>query len=201
MKLGKVALKLRLNNNTRFEQRIFGAADIATLKDATLTEDMAFVIPLNDSAPPNTGDNHINQLVTEQFGVIVALKADIKQSDKTHLIPMDLIHNVRDEINSQILGWKIPDTDDDTSNYEGLIYYAGGTLIDINRAWVWWQYAYATTLRFCSPENTADEGTSELPAFLRAYAQYVLNPDDDFSMGGRSLPIPSNETDAEQLVE
>lgn len=200
MKLGKIALKIRLGN-TRFEQRVFGAADLETLTDATLTNELAFVIPLSDSAPANTNDNSVNQLITENFGVVVALKSDVSQADKTGLIPSDLLHTVREEIFKSVLGWQIPNTDDDKTCYEGLVYYIGGTLINFNRAWLWWQFTFGVTLRIDSLEHGVDVGTSELPLFEEVWAQYILNPDDSFSMGGRSIPLPVDEVDAEQQIK
>lgn len=186
-------------SKTRFGQRVAGAVDLGVVNPTTLNDEIAYVIPLNESASPNTYDNNINQVITEQFGVVVAIRNDRKQSDKTGIISGDLLHSVRDEIFSALLGWEIPITDDDISQYDGLVTYVSGSTIDFNAAWLWYQFTFATTIRLGECQST-DVGTSELPLFNKIWAQYIINPDDDFSSAGRSIPLPSDEVDAEQNI-
>ena len=53
MKLGPIVLKLRAAD-TRFENRIAGAAELAAALEGTLQKEMAFVIQLDENATPNT---------------------------------------------------------------------------------------------------------------------------------------------------
>jgi hypothetical protein len=192
MKLGPVALKLRASN-TRFGDRIAGAAEFGSVRNNTVNYETLFVIPLTDTVPDNSYDTSINQNIRQGFAVIVALLNDTSQADKLGLLAFDKIHDVRAEIWSSILGWEPPESD-------GVIGYAGGRLLAINRAWLWWQFDFEIDIRICD-EDGFDNESDSLPLFEKAWTQYKLNPEDGFSMGGVSIPLPSDEVDAEQLVD
>lgn len=192
MKLSPIVLKLRLSNTT-FGDRISGSADLSLAMSATLLEEMAFVIPLKGTPTPNKTDNSINQVIDETFGVVVALKNDTSQGDKTGLTANDRLHDIRAEIWSSILGWTIPGQESVTS-------YAGESLLDLNRAWIWYQFEFSSKLRI-DDDNGFDSGEDELPPFDKIYAEYMLSPNANLPWLG-SLPIDDTEkTDMVQNVD
>ena len=121
MRIGPIVLKLRLAQ-TRFGNRIGGTAELDLAKKYTLTNEMAFVVPIMETCKENEYDSGINQKITEQFGVIVALKNDTYQQDKSGLTAYDQLHDTRSEIFEALLGWEV-------SWAESLIYYAGGSIL------------------------------------------------------------------------
>jgi hypothetical protein len=189
MKLGYVALKLRLAN-TRFINRIGGAAAMALALDSTLADEMLFIIPLSETVTPNEQDNNINQIISEKFGVVVALRMDDDSTDKTGIKPFDKLQDVRDEIFGALLGWEMPDA-------ESLCSFAGGRLLDFNRAWMWYQFEFLVKTRI---EERIMQDETDVGWLKTIYAQYVLGEydEDDSTIeilrGGKPL-LPVEETD------
>ena len=72
MKLSPIVLKIR-TANTRFSNRVAGAAEMELALAHTLKQDTAFVIQLSESTPLNAYDGTINQKITETFAVVVGL--------------------------------------------------------------------------------------------------------------------------------
>ena len=169
MKLSPIVIKLR-SASTRFENRIAGAAELELAMNHTLKKDMAFVIQLDESVPANNYDNTINQKITERFAVIVALTNASSDKERTGVISHDMIHDVRAEIWSGILGWDNP-----AHNSEGIISYAGGKLLDISRAYLWYQFEFLAPIRI-DDDDGVDNGVSELPDFLEIYSQWEQSP-------------------------
>jgi hypothetical protein len=190
MKLGYVVLQLRIKE-TRFEDRIGGAAALQMALDSTLLDEMMFVIQLSDDTPPNEYDSSINQLVAEKFGVIVALKMDEDPTDETGIKAFDKLHDVREEIFGALLGWQMPGA-------ESLCYYRGGNLLDFNRAWLWYQFEFEVETRLT---DMVDVGVDDLGRLQRIYAQYVLGLWDDSEaapLEGVPPYLPIDEYDAAQ---
>lgn len=186
MKLSPVVLKLRLGNTT-FGDRIAGSADLATALKATLIDEMAFVVQLSGSASANDLDNSINQLIDERFGVIVALKNDNSQGDKTGLAAFDRLFTVRAEIFSSILNWRIPGQESVTS-------HVSERLLSLNRAWLWYQYEFSSSVRI-GPDDGFDTGEDNLPNFDQLYAEWIISPNVNLPFPG-NLPIgDTNITD------
>ncbi len=188
MQIAPVVLKLRLAD-TRFSNKIAGAAELAMALDGTLREEVAFVIQLGETCSPNEYDNHINQVVTERFAIIAAIKNDASQKDKTGLTAYDSLYSFRQELFNAILGWKMDQA-------ESLIYYRGGRVIEINRAWLWYQFEFEFTMRL--GESIADN-TEDLDWFNTIFAQYVLSPSANLPVG--NLPVNAFAPDMEQLID
>jgi len=167
MRLGYVVLKLRLAN-TSFENRIGGSAALALALESTLAQEMVFVIPLSETVPANAYDSGINQLITERFGLVVALKMDADPADKTGIRAFDRLHDVRAEFLSVLSGWEMPD-----AGVDSLVYYVGGRLLDFNRAWMWYQFEFEFQTRL---EEMTQPDTTDVGVLNKIYAQYVLGP-------------------------
>jgi hypothetical protein len=177
MKLGPIVLKLRLGN-TRFKENIAGAAELAYATKNTLLKECAFVIPISEISNPNLLDNGLNQKFTEKFGVIIAIRNDMDLKDRTGITAYDALYDVRKELFSCILNWQVIGT-------ESVIYYSGGNLLDINPAWIWYQYEFAMESRITDSDGVEDGYTDELEEF---YTQFVLSPSPIFPYDG-SLPM------------
>jgi hypothetical protein len=177
MKLGPIVLKLRLGN-TRFKENVAGAIELAYVSKNTLLKECAFVIPLSEICDTNLYHNGINQKFTEKFGVVVAIRNDLDLKDRTGLTAYDVLHDVRTEIFSSILNWQVLGT-------ESVIYYNGASLLDINTAWVWYQYEFSMESRLTEADGVEDGYTDELESF---YTQFVLSPSPIFPYEG-TLPI------------
>lgn len=189
MLISPVVIKLRLAE-TRFGNNIAGSAELALALRHTLTEEVAFVIQLGETCPPNEYDNHINQVITERFAIIAALKNDTTQRDKIGITAYDSLYEFREELFNSILGWQMDQA-------ESLVYYRGGRVIEINRAWLWYQFEFEFTKRLGEgiPDNS-----DELDSFDRIYAQYILMPDGDYDKIG-NLPTTVVDPDMTQIID
>lgn len=139
MRVGAVVLRLRWKE-TRFKNYVAGAAEMAAAMTGTLLQQSLFVVPLADEPEANVLENEVQQRVMQRFAVVVALKNDINQGDKYGIIAHDQLHDIRNEIFDAILGWEMPDG-------ESTIAYAGGRLLQIDPAWMYWQFEFEYRLR------------------------------------------------------
>ncbi|MBU2685921.1 MAG: hypothetical protein KKF27_21980, partial [Gammaproteobacteria bacterium] len=94
MKIGQIVLKLRLAE-TRFENRIGGAAELALAMTYALQKEMAFVVQMAETAKANMLDSGVSQLITERFAVIVALDNATSDRDKMGLTAYDSLFDIR----------------------------------------------------------------------------------------------------------
>jgi len=191
MKIGPVVLKLRLAK-TRFNNNIAGAAELSFALRGTLKEEMAFVVQLAENASANTLDSSVNQLVTERFGVIVALNNGVSDRDKTGLTAYDSLFDVRAQLWKALLGWEMEDA-------ETLISYSGGRVIGINKAQFWYQFEFQFGTRIDTCDDGVDDGTEDLPDFDKIYAQWVLAPSANLPVG--NLPVTIFDPDMTSLVD
>lgn len=190
MRLGNIALLLRLAE-TRFGNRVAGTAELDVALKNPLKAEAAFCVPLNDIADRHTGDAGINQKIIERFGVVVAITNDTTQTDRLGLIANDQLHDVRGELFRALVGLELNDTD-------GSISYVGGTLLQLTRAYLWYQFEFEIPSRIVSnDEGVADlQGRvvddrlqrSQLPDFNTIYANYILSPSAELPYTG-DLPL------------
>ena len=197
MKLGKIALKIRLAN-TDFGSNVAGAAELDLALKNTLLVESAFVIPLDDNVSENKEENTVNQTITERFGVVCGIKCDTNQSDKTGLKAYDRLHDIRGQLFRAILGWQLKEA-------ESIISYAGGSTQGIDGAWLWYQFnfqytsrvhSYGTLFRYCDIEenNTNENENWEVGSFEKLYANFILADDERLPYTG-SLPVPDGYPD------
>lgn len=193
MKLQPVVLKLRAAD-TRFGNKIAGAAQLAYALSNTLYEEMAFVIQLNEVASKKEYDSGVNQKIIERFAVVVALKNDTSSEDKTGIIAYDLIHTVRAQIWKALLGWQMGEGE------ESLIYYGGGKIFSLNAAYLWYQFDFEVESRIDNDDGV-EEGETDM--FNTIYAQYVLTPNSQIPVTGETPRLPANleEPDWSTLID
>jgi len=187
-----VVLQIRAAN-TRFTNRVAGSAELAAAQQFPLKEEMAFVVQVADSAPPNQGENHIDQLMTERIAIICALRNDNSKRDLLGFTAYSLVPEVRNELFVALLGWQPSDT-------EGIMYYAGGRIISVDMAWLWYQFEFEATTRL---QALYDPGAGALPYLTQIYTQWKIG-------GENMLPLPKdtelptnllNDPVIEELIE
>ena len=203
MRIVPIILRLRAAN-TRFQNNVGGSAELDIARKNTLKADMAFVIPLNEECPINPNDNDINQVITERFSIITALANDTTQKDKAGIIAYDLLHEVRSQLFKALLGWTI-------YGAESLIYYAGGQLLNISAAYLWYQFDFEYTVRvvgfdgYCDLQGSSLElegelkekmQSSQIPELRKIYTNYITWPSADLPYTG-DLPVDDNYPDVE----
>jgi hypothetical protein len=197
MKLGKIVLKLRLAN-TRFGIRIAGAAELESALNYTLSNETAFVIYLGEDSKENKDDNMIDQEITERFGIICCVKCDSTQSDKTGLIAMDALYDVRSDLFKAILGWQMQEA-------TSVITYRGGKFLGIDGAYLWFQYEFEFKSSVVSLieefrdiqivlNNIDEDETTEPNSFDRLYSNFVSPEDERLPYTG-DLPLPDGFPD------
>lgn len=192
MKIGPIVLKLRLAN-TRLENRIGGAAELALAMTYTLQSEMGFVVQMAETANANTVDSGINQKITERFAVIVALKNDSSDKDKMGFIAYDTLFDIRSEIFGAILGWQMPDA-------ESLVSYAAGRVVRVDRAYLWYQFEFFVDIRI-TDDDGVDTGADDLGYFDRIYAQWIKTPSEKMDLIGESLPITIVDPDMTSIID
>jgi hypothetical protein len=143
---------------------------------------------------------------------VVAIANGTVEDDLTGITSYDKLHTIRAEIFSALVGWD--------PGYNGPIVYRGGRLLDINRAWLWFQYEFEfpAILKTNSAaegelQETAYEGSTvvgpeELADFLKVYTQYIMTPSvkwqDCLKLlegEGNHLPITALAPDMTQIVD
>lgn len=186
MNLGLVALKIR-NASTRFGNRVVGAAELALAQEYTLKDETAFVVPLTEAATPNQNDTWVNQLIKENFGVIVALKNDKATTDKLGFKALDLHADVRAELLTALLGWTMP------SASAELVCYAGGRLVDVNPAWLWYMYEFTMVTRITSDEDGVDPALTAAftDLFMKVFTQWKIDGDPVLPLTGDAPQLPT----------
>jgi len=158
-----------------------------------LKKESAFVIQLSEAAANNGLEGAINQLITERFGVLVALDNGSSDRDKVGLIAYDTLAMVRSEIFKAILGWQM-------TGAESVVSYGGGKIAGINRAYLWYQFEFIVTTRI-TDDDGIDVGTAELGPFDTIYAQWILSPSAKLDALGENLPITVVDVDMTTVID
>lgn len=175
MNLGAVVLQIR-GASTRFVNRVAGSAELALAQQFPLREETAFVVQVADNAPNNQNDSGINQLMTERIAVIVALRNDNSKIDILGFEAYSLVDTVRNELFVALLGWPPPGA-------ESLMSYAGGRIVSIDPAWLWYQFEFEAGTRL---QALYDPNAGALPYLASFFAQYKPG-------GDAVLPLPDSE--------
>lgn len=195
MKLSPIVLRLR-NGNTIFGNEIAGAAEFGSVQQDTLEQNTAYVIQTLETAIPNDVENDVSQRLVEGFGVVVAIRNDQAQADKTGLTAYDSLFNIRKELWNILVGLILPDDDDGQYNVDGPIYYKGGVPLDINAAWLWYQFEFEFPARLKGAPQEFDLDDLETIA-----AQYVLTPNAQIPLtGAEPLSGAIADSDLDQII-
>ena len=188
MRIGPVVLKLRLAA-TRFGDMIGGAADFDSIQRETFGE-CAFVVPLAETASRNEQDTTVLQVLTEVFAVVVVLKNDTAQTDRLGIRAYDALDEARSQIFKGILGWEM-------DGYKTPVIYEGGRLLDLNAAYLWYQFEFSAE-RWITQEDGVEESVTTW--FNSIYAEYVLVPDSAIPHKG-PIPIGTPPADGAETID
>jgi len=195
MKIGALVLQLR-NTSTTFQGKVGGAAEYAFAKEGTLNTEMAFVLPVQESAETNTVDSTIIQTLTGQFAVVVAIKNDLNHKDKTGFQAYNRLHDIRQEMFEAFLGLDAYEIlDDDKLTTETLIYYRGGQILDFDRSFLWYQFTFEYRVGLESQIKQPD-----MPWFTRIYSQYEIAPSVNLPID-EALPVDSFSPVMDQMID
>jgi hypothetical protein len=188
VRIGYLATLLRAGETT-FGNYVAGAAELETAIRGTLNFDSAFVIPLIDRADRNQYSGSINQVLTERFGIVVALRNDSTDKDRLGIIAYDRLHNIRNELFGVFLNKSI-------SEAESVIYYVGGSLKAINNGYIWYQFEFEyKAILGDEGLQTFEVDDTEVPtSFDTIYANYILAPSAELPHTG-DLPLPDGFPD------
>lgn len=197
MRLSPIVLILR-GGDTIFGDQIAGSAEFESIQKDTLEVNTAYVIQTTDVALQNKTEGAVEQKIIEGFGVVVAIKNDTFQSDKTGLLAFDSLHNIRSQLWNLLVGLNL-DSVLNTEGYtvEGPVSYKGGSLIDINPAWLWYMYEfeYPAYLQETAKDLNLDD-------FNTLSAQWVITPNSQIPLeGAGSLPDAISQTDMESIID
>lgn len=176
MNLGAVILQLRAAG-TSFGNRIGGSAEFAIASEMPLEQEYAFVLQVGESCAPNQYDSAINQKLVERVSVVVVLFNDSSKLEQAGFTAYSRLASVRTELFTALLGWQPPDA-------ESLMYYAGGKLMEVNRAWLWYSFEFEASSRL---QALYDPGAGSLPLLREFFDQWKANGDSVLPLHGTSL--------------
>jgi hypothetical protein len=163
----------------------------------SLNKEAAFVIQLAETVTPNNYDNSINQTITERFAVVVALDNGTSDRDKLGLIAYDRLELIRNQLFRALLGWQMPNLDYSGPKTEGPVSYAGGKVLGINRAWLWYQFEFSVDTHISDCDGV-DNGADDLDDFNTIYAQYILVPSANLPQ--ENIPV-NFDVDMTQIID
>lgn len=222
MRIGKLILRMRqkqANLQSRGLQATFGnfvggSIELSQAQLIPAQRDLCFIVPVGASAEPSTYEGGVDQLLYERFSALVCLKVDTQLNDDYGIVVYDRLHDIRDEIMSAFLGWRLAESED-------VITYKGESLIDYNNAYLWYQFEFEYPARVLSrtifdTSGLAVDGTGSadyvdggievndiqdvniegIRDFNKLYSQVKLMPNDDVPLeSGLDLPLQDNFPD------
>lgn len=148
------ALKARAAS---FGGRVAGAAEYKRLPEtANLAVPAAYVIPMDDDAGEQSSQNGYRQTVTDTFAVVVVLSNTPDERGQTAITGKDAI---RAELWTALLAWQ-PDAE------HGPIEYAGGQLLDLDRARLYYQFEFSAETEIRETDTHQAVANAALPAFV-----------------------------------
>lgn len=202
MRVSSIVFRLR-DAQTIFNDAIGGVAELELVRQSkVVTKDMAFVIPIEETVEENIHEATLTQNLEEKFAVIVVLDNDSSQKDKYGLLSYDRLHDIRSQLFRALVGWEPYIAD-------SKIEYAGGQLLPLNPAYLWYQFDFKYALKLVEFDGYCDlQGSdlelesglrdriqvSQLPELLRLYTNYKLAPSEDLPYTG-DLPLNDNYPD------
>lgn len=139
-----------------FSGRVAGACEFAPLSEnSTMSVPTAYVIPMDDNPGENKAQNGYWQENTESFAVVVIVS---NTADERGQSAIDHIHDCRKQLFSALIGWS-PD-----EAYDGIVY-EGGTLIERNRAHLYYQFEFSSKTDIEDDQTWIAVRNNELPDF------------------------------------
>lgn len=139
-----------------FSGRIAGAAEFKHLPEsAALPVPCAFVIPLDENPGESRSQNSVRQDLVESFAVIVAVSNVVDEKGQGAI---SVLHPTRAALWAALLGWQ------PTTDYTGIVY-EGGSLLDIDRARLWYQFEFSAAMEIGPEDGWQQTDLENLPHF------------------------------------
>ena len=144
MKLAPIIAALRARCPI-FENRVAGAAQFKYLPEVgKMKLPVAYVVPGDDSPGEQKSQTDYWQDLTEGFSVIVFVSNG--RDERGQFASYDVVHDVRQMLFKALLGWNPEERGEP-------ITYAGGTLLDVNRHELSYQFDF-TVLNEIGDDDT-----------------------------------------------
>lgn len=205
MNLNEIVQELRASNIARYNNRIGGALELQLVQENTynIESEALFVMPLGSVGTANEQTSGVQQIISERFAVIVALKNDTRQGDETGSTSYDIVDTARAEIFKSILGY-------DTTDIETPVYFVGGKIIGLNRGFLWYQFEFEykhLIHRIYDPtENDTGDGKSfdisQYPSFDKIWTDIIMSPSVKLAnAAGKDLPLDSADVDQQMYQD
>lgn len=170
MKLAPIIAALRAHCPI-FENRVAGAAQFKDLPEVgKMKLPAAYVVPGDDSPGEQKSQTDYWQDLTEGFAVIVFVSNG--RDERGQFASYDVVHDVRQMLFKALLGWNPEERGEP-------ITYAGGTLLDVNRHELSYQFDFTVL-------NEIDAGDTRLVDELSDLDEFkTLSIDVDFIDPGK----------------
>jgi len=156
MQIDLIIAALRTRCAATFGDNVAGAAEFKGLDEATaLPLPCAFVIPMDDNPDDDTSANSVRQNLRDTFAVVVCVS---NAADPRGQGSATSMHALRALLWSALLGWQPSDT-------YGPIQYAGGTLLAMDRARLWYQFEFTASMTIDASDGYQATALAALPHF------------------------------------
>jgi len=139
-----------------FSNRVAGSMQFKILPESVMLPlPAAYVLPLDDSPQEALGQNVVRQAMTDSFAVVVAISNVPDEKGQTAAHTID---GMRAILWGALLGWR------PTLRYNG-INYEGGSLLQIDRARVWYQFEFGALMEIQGTDGWQETELAGLPGF------------------------------------
>jgi len=153
-----------------FANRVAGAAQFKNLPEVgKLALPAAYVVPGDDSPAEQKSLTDYWQDIRESFSVIVMVSNS--RDERGQCASYDVVHDVRQMLFKALLGWN-PEPDGNP------IIYDGGTLLDLNRHELIYQFDFIVTKELSEDDTRQQDELNALDEFK------TLSVDVDFIKHG-----------------
>lgn len=181
MNLDKVITQIK-SKVAIFNGNVAGAAAYANAvaDQVWLPTPAAYIIPLDEDSTGNEQQSGLQQIITERIGVIVQLDNTGDRRGQGAILEYD---GARTALFSQILDWR-PDWDvnNPTANREARgLYYAGGRLVDFDRARLFYQFDFALDITVTEADGWSPDSVALTSIGIHVDAENVYSPTGTFT--------------------
>ncbi|MBM6634617.1 hypothetical protein JTF12_09755 [Leclercia adecarboxylata] len=156
MKLTPVIASLRARCPL-FQNRVAGAAQFKDLPEVgKMLLPAAYVVPGDDSPGEQKSQTDYWQTLREGFSVIVFVSNS--RDERGQFASFDVVHEVRQALFKALLGWN-------PEEYGNPITYDGGTLLDVNRHELSYQFDFVVESELTENDTRQQDDLNALDEF------------------------------------
>lgn len=156
MKLAPIIAALRARC-PEFQNRVAGAAQFKDLPEVgKMKLPAAYVVPGDDSPGEQKSQTDYWQDLTEGFSVIIFVSNG--RDERGQFASYDVVHDVRQSLFKALLGWNPEERGNP-------ITYAGGTLLDVNRHELSYQFDFSVLKELSEDDTRQQDELNDLDDF------------------------------------